>query len=242
MPLKVTGPKGRTLLARVNPARLAHAITALVRRFKRVTVTAAPAVKKTTALPLFGVDFTAGPSTAALKKAGVHFVCRYLSTAGNPKNLTASEARKLHAAGISIALVFETTGNRALGGATAGKADAKTARAQAAARGVPVKVPIYFAVDFDPTPQQLRNVLAYIRGAASVLTPARTGVYGGRTAVKACLDAKACKYAWQTYAWSGGVWDPRAHIHQYLNGQRLSGATVDFNRAVKQNFGQWAPA
>lgn len=193
-------------------------------------------------MTLFGVDYASpSPDAAALRRAGVRFVCRYLSTPGNPKNLTRAEAKKLRAAGIAIVLVFETTARRALGGRVAGIRDARSARAQAVGCAAPAHQPIYFAVDFDPSPAELATVVAYIHGAASVLGRTATGVYGGDAAVKACLDAGACKYAWQTYAWSHGVWDPRAQLRQTLNGQTCAGIEVDHDLAVTADYGQWRP-
>jgi hypothetical protein len=187
---------------------------------------------------LFGIDHSSHPpAPAALKREGVRFVCRYLSTPGNSKNITLVEATDLKLAGIDVVLVFETGGSRALGGRAAGAADAQSARAQAGLVGL-AGTPIYFAVDFDAQHAQLPAVLAYLQGAASVLGHDLTGVYGGLAAVKAALDAGACRYAWQTYAWSGGVWDPRAHLHQYADGQTLCGISVDFDRANAPDFGQ----
>jgi len=73
----------------------------------------------------FGIDFAAKPPTPlALKAHGVSFVCRYLSSLGNPKNITAPEVVTTRAAGIDIVLVFETTAARALSGRAAGEVDA----------------------------------------------------------------------------------------------------------------------
>lgn len=191
-------------------------------------------------MALTGLDYASSDGNPdAIKATGADFVARYLSTPGNPKNLTKTEAVALRKAGLDIVLVFEIEADRALGGYKRGRADAKSARAQADAVGAPKTAAIYLAVDFDMQPSQAARVVSYIKGAASVLTPARTGVYGGRAAVKACLDAKACKYGWQTYAWSGGVWDPRAHLCQYENGVTVAGLSVDLNRAVKADYGQW---
>lgn len=202
-----------------------------------------PAPKPRPVPPLKGCDYVAGPTPAQLKAAGIKFVFRYLSTPGNPKNLTKAEAKALLAAGIEIGLVFETTANRALSGAAAGKADAKSAAAQAAALGVPATTAIYFAVDTGAAGSELKAVVAYIRAAAAVLGAARTGVYGGLGAVKACLDAKVCKFAWQTYAWSGTptVWDMRAQVRQVANGQKIGGHSVDLDEALA-SFGAWKAA
>jgi hypothetical protein len=186
----------------------------------------------------FGIDFaSAPPRPDVLRSQHVDFVCRYVSTVGNPKNITDLEVSRMRAAGIAIVLVFETTADRALAGQAAGVEDARAAAAQAAGVGLG-GAPIYFAVDFDATVGQQDQINAYLRGAASVIGKARVGVYGGYWVVKRALDAKACRYAWQTYAWSGGFWDPRAHIRQYRNGATFAGITCDFDEAYKTDFGQ----
>jgi hypothetical protein len=187
-----------------------------------------------------GVDYSFGtPNPAALKAAGVEFVGRYLSTPGNPKNLTKTECLLLRTGGFKIVTVFETTANRALRGTVAGKADARSARAQLVALGAPVDAPVYFAVDFDATEAEQTSINAYLNAAASVLGRNRVGVYGGYWPVKRALNAGVCKYAWQTFAWSGGHWDPRAHIRQTRNGQRLAGVTVDLDESRQPDYGQW---
>jgi hypothetical protein len=186
----------------------------------------------------FGIDFAAKPPTPlALKAHGVTFVCRYLSSPGNLKNITAPEVLTTRAAGIDIVLVFETAAARALSGRAAGEQDARSARAQARLVGLPA-APIFFAVDFDATPREQVKINAYLAGAAYVLGYAKTGVYGGFYVVKRALDSKVCKYAWQTYAWSGGKWDKRAHIQQYRNAQSLAGISVDFDRSMCADYGQ----
>lgn len=186
----------------------------------------------------FGIDHSsAPPDPRKLRDAGVDFVCRYVSTPGNPKNVTAAEVAGLHANGIAVVLVFETTAERALDGYTAGRADAQAAAAQALAVGLG-GAPIYFAVDFDMQPAQLPGVDRYFLGAQRELGYKRTGVYGGHSVVKAQLDAGNCKYAWQTYAWSNSEWDPRAHLEQYRNGVGFCGIDVDFDRATKRDYGQ----
>jgi len=189
---------------------------------------------------VFGVDYAYGtPDPAKLKKAGVQFVCRYLSTPGNSKNLTRAEAAMLKAAGIKIVVVFEKTATRALSGRNAGADDARSALSQAVLAGMPHGSPIYFAVDFDASPAAQTQINAYLTGAGSVLGKSCVGVYGGYYVCKRALDAGVVNYAWQTYAWSGGQWDSRAHIRQFKNAQHLAGLSVDFDEAMKADFGQW---
>jgi hypothetical protein len=76
---------------------------------------------------------------------------------------------------IDVVLVFETTADRALAGQPAGTSDAQSASRQAAELGMPHGRPIYFAVDFDATPQQQPVIDAYFRGVVSTLGPGSTG-------------------------------------------------------------------
>ena len=190
-------------------------------------------------MAVFGIDYAWGrPGPTAIKGIGAKFVCRYLSH-DTGKNLTAAEARSLSAAGIWIVVVWETTAQRSLAGKAAGAADAREADRQAKACGMPAGRPVYFAVDWDATPGQQATINAYLDGAASVLGRSRVGIYGGYYPVKRALDAGKAHWAWQTYAWSGGHWDGRAHIRQYSNGHQLVGVGVDYNHAMKADYGQW---
>ena len=183
-----------------------------------------------------GLDYSsARPSTAALKAAGVTFVVRYLS-GGSSKDITAAEARALTDAAIDIVLVWETTANRAEAGFDAGVADARAAQHEAITVGMPVRRPIYFAVDEDTTVGP--HITAYFKGIASVLDVARIGVYGGFAVVKGCLDAGLVTFAWQTSSWSHGQREARAHLFQDNNAHAPIPDT-DVDHALKDDFGQW---
>lgn len=187
-----------------------------------------------------GVDYAwSHPAPAALKGAGVHFVLRYLST-DRTKSLTRAEADALAEAGIWCGVVWETTDDRMLAGRTAGAMDAAAAAAQAGACGMPSSRPIFFAADFDVTEEQVYAITAYLAGAASVLGAARVGIYGGLAAVRRALDSGHATWAWQTTAWSGGQWDPRAHIRQGGT-VSIGGVDCDRDQAMKDDFGQWMP-
>jgi hypothetical protein len=188
----------------------------------------------------FGVDLAWGrPSITSLKNAGVTFVCRYLSHDTSGKNLDHAEAQRYSDAGIWVVVVWESTASRALGGHAAGVKDAQDAAAQAKACGIPAGRPIYFAVDFDANAREIVSVNAYLDGAASVLGKARTGVYGSSDVVKTALDSGHCEWAWATYAWSGGKLDGRSHIYQYSNDHTIGGVGLDYDRALKADYGQW---
>src|SRR5690242_4837084 len=186
-----------------------------------------------------GVDYSAGrPGGRALKAAGKQFVMKYLSTTGNPKNLTRAEADDLAAHDVWVGVVFETTAGRAGEGRAAGIHDAQSAMAQAAVCGKPGGRPIYFAVDYDADPVA---VVPYFQGVASVLGVARTGAYGGFRVIKYLLDHKLITFAWQTAAWSANRWDARAHIRQSIGTQTINGVACDRDTAYFPDYGQWKP-
>lgn len=187
----------------------------------------------------FGLDYVAGPDPTTLKQHGVTFVCRYLSEVNKltlTKLLTLAEAKALSQAGISIVSNYEWYANRALEGEASGVVDAQIAKQQHAECGGPTDKPIYFSVDCDCTGEQ---VAAYFKGVASVIGLGRAGAYGSYSVIKYLLDNDLISYAWQTYAWSGGAWDSRADIQQYENGVSFAGHSVDYDRAMKENFGAW---
>lgn len=187
-----------------------------------------------------GVDYAwSHPSPAALATAGTRFACRYLSGDAS-KNLTRAEAAALATVGIWSVVVWESTANRALAGQAAGAADATRALAQATACGMPAGRPIFFAVDFDATPGNQTAINAYLDGAASIIGRSRVGIYGGYYPVKRALDAGKAAWAWQTIAWSGGQWDPRAVIRQGAQ-TTIGGVSVDLNTATTTDYGQWMP-
>ncbi len=189
-----------------------------------------------------GADYSwSRPAVAALRAAGVTFCCRYLSH-DTGKNLSRQEAEALSAAGIDLVCNWETTAGFMLSGRSQGARDATAAYEMARGCGMPDGRPVYFSLDVDPRglgAGQWDAVDGYLDGAAEVLGRRQVGIYGGYAAVKRALDAGTARWAWQAFAWSGGRWDPRAHLRQVVNGQRLGGGTVDYDRATTDDFGQW---
>lgn len=186
-----------------------------------------------------GLDYSwARPGGQAIKDHGFQFVVRYIPFTGNGgKGIEAPEIADLRSHGIAIAVVFESSARRALDGRQAGKDDATTSQAQLARVGLDTNMPVYFAVDFDATPEQQAAIDEYLRGCADVLGAARVGVYAGYWIVKRCKENGTANYLWQTYAWSGGNVHPDINLYQYLNSQNVNGA-VDFDEAKKADFGQ----
>ena len=180
----------------------------------------------------------ARPDPAQIKADGFDGVLRYLAPLNEGgKILTKGEVDALQAQGLAIGLVWESYANRALEGSPAGVEDATEALRQARALGVPDSVPIFFAVDFDATPEQQAAINSYFDGVASVIKPDDIGMYGGFWPMSRAFDAGKIKWGWQTYAWSGGNWDPRAQLRQVENGQW--NGQVDFDEGEQGLAGLW---
>jgi hypothetical protein len=170
-----------------------------------------------------GVDYSfARPSPGGLYAEGYTFAARYFSHDAS-KDVSKAEADALWAAKVDVISNWEATAQGALNGHAQGVADAQAADAQATAAGMPAGRPIYFSIDFDASPAQQAALNAYFDGVASVIGVARTGAYAGYYVVQRLFDAGKIKWAWQTYAWSGGQWEARAQLRQVLNGVTAAG-------------------
>jgi hypothetical protein len=203
----------------------------------------------------------ADPKQAAA--AGIKVVSMYLSHDPS-KNVTAAKVKAYHRAGIGVLLNWESDAGRPLLGGSAGRADATEAARQAKQLISEVGYPpgdvlcIYFSCDRDVTAAQIAGPVAdYFKAAGPIVRKVggwtfkwgvfprrrfRLGVYGEADVVRHLAAHKITDAEWQTYAWSGGRLDPAADFYQYLNGQRLAGASVDFNHIVHADqLGAWWP-
>ena len=190
---------------------------------------------------MIGYDYTARIAPAALKAAGCAVAFRYVmpQTPYWVKALRNAEAQELLAAGIPIVSNFESSANRENGGAQAGHDDAVTLLADWHALGAPSGLIGWFSADWDVQPSEIPAVLAYLNAAASVLGGKRyVGCYGGLRAVSAAIDAGFG--GWQTVAWSGGQWDPRAVARQTGRQLIVGGVQVDENVIINlAALGAW---
>ena len=187
-----------------------------------------------------GLDFAwSRPGVAAILAGGFDFVLRYLSYDTTGKNLTRKEADSYRSHGIDVVSNWEYAADAALRGRGQGALDAAEAQRQHLACGGDPRAPIYFSVDFDATEAQQFTIDQYLTGAANVIGLDRVGVYGGYWIVRRCLNNGSARWGWQTFAWSGGLWDPRAHVRQVDNGVMVNGADCDIDETDVANFGQW---
>lgn len=186
-----------------------------------------------------GVDLSwARPGGATLARAGKKFVWRYLYPDGQGgKGLDASELSDYQNNGLEVPVGYESYARRMLEGRAAGQADSRTAQEAINALHLPSDLPVYFAADFDATPEEQAAINDYLRGAGEEIGVDRVGIYGGFYVVKRAAEAGVAKWFFQTYAWSGGQWYEGNHLEQYKNDQNINGA-VDLVRAKKENYGQ----
>lgn len=159
-------------------------------------------------------------TAAAFKANGYGFVARYLVPECYDKALTKSEADLIQATGLKIVSVFETTADRALCGRDAGLQDGAIAAQCAAAVGQPTGTCIYFAIDFNPTTDQMQTAIDYIRGCNDATPQYSTGVYGSYDVVTAVKAVGAASHEWETYAWSKGQLAD-CQIYQWQNGEQI---------------------
>lgn len=170
-------------------------------------------------------------TAAAFKEDGYTFVGRYAVPEGSWKALTAEEVQVISDAGLYIVSVFETTADRALGGAEAGSHDGQVAVQTVAGLGQAKGSTIYFAVDFDAQGWQFGDVEAYLLAAKEIVVQAgyEMGVYGSYSVVETMAGRGVASYFWQTLAWSHRQVSSKAQLYQYEIDTIEDGIGVDHN-------------
>lgn len=183
-------------------------------------------------VPREGVDYAWGHiAPRALVQAGATFVVRYINS-GNGKDLGRVEAEDLSHAGIDVAVVMETSAN--FMASSSGARAARQAIAAAEAIGMPKGRPVYFAHDQEAVDAK---ALRFLREAIDATGVGQVGAYGGLAFIEAAHRA-GVRYLWQTLAWSSR-WSPHAQLRQTIVDRAIAGVSVDIDRAVAADFGQW---
>lgn len=160
--------------------------------------------------PVVGLDAAwTRPNPGAMWAAGYRFGIFYVSPlraagAPNPKDLTAGELQAFERwpGGMPVALVYESTAGRALGGLAAGTADGQVARSRAEGIGYPGDRVMFAAVDTAVVPAAMPAVLDYLR-AFGAAWGGPLGVYGSADVIDAAAaGGVGASVLWQTEAWS----------------------------------------
>jgi Rv2525c-like, glycoside hydrolase-like domain len=188
----------------------------------------------------YGLDYSWGrPDLDQVVAQGYKFVIRYLSYDNTGKNLTYGEAQDILNHGLGLVSNWEYGAKDVLLGYDRGYSDAlEGARMHSDCGGSPDD-PIYFSVDWDAKESEQATINDYMRGAADAIGKERVGMYAGYYPLCRAFDAGVISWGWQTYAWSGGNWDDRAHLRQVQNGVVVGGADCDINETDAASFGQW---
>lgn len=204
-----------------------------------------------------GYDYAwSRPSFAALAALGTVAVGRYVSDDTGNKNITLAEAQAAAAHGIRIWTNFEYAAGGFLLGHGQGVHDANLGNRIHLGAGGPATAPIYFSGDKDvrdyapdlPNDDDPAHARAKLGPAAGYWDAVvgeigldRSGAYGGYWLIKRLFAANLIKWGWQTYAWSGGLWHPRAQIRQVANGVGdVPGADMDRDE-IWAECGAWFP-
>ncbi len=133
-----------------------------------------------------------------LYENGYRYIGRYLTNApsGYNKAITKEEAEIIFSAGLNFFPIYQTTG-RSYSYFTAARGTDDASKAVKAAKklGLPGDTVIYFAVDYDVTPSQMKgNILSYFKKIKETMkkTPYKVGIYGSKGV---CLTVSEKGYA-----------------------------------------------
>ncbi len=189
---------------------------------------------------MIGFDYTARIDPAALIAAKCSAVFRYTTRQDWPKSIARPEVLELGSIKMPLVCNFESTADRMRGAGPAGHADAVEQSGNLAVLGIPPQaVRSWFSADWDVQATEVILCLDYLEAAAEVLGGKQfVGCYGGWRLVQAAADAGFA--IWQTSAWSGGRWDPRAVARQTGQQQYVGGVQVDVNQIIDlAGLGAW---
>lgn len=221
-------------------------------------VTAAPQARAQQLGPILGtvIDFSAAvPSANSIKAAGHLGAVRYVSQPrpdaqwmkGKPVRLAETTANA--AVGLATASVYQFgRANTAdwLQGAAGVTIHAPQAIALHKAAGGPTGVPIYVAIDDNPTRAQYTGLIRpYLAAFKSALEAAnlKLGIYGNYNVIDWAIQDGLGEYFWMHDWGSGGKIHPRTTIHQLPQAYQrtIDGVTVDINNVYAKDWGQWVP-
>lgn len=142
------------------------------------------------------------------------------------KGINRAEFDNLTAHGIPPWYSYETDPTDPISGFETGVRHANDAARWRSLYSLPKKITYYNWDRHYDSARDKPALLDGLRGAISIDGPEWVGLYGSFYAIRDAFDAGLLASGWQTYGWSGGLWDPRAKYRQWSNGQW--GGTVDF--------------
>ena len=223
------------------------------------------------------LDFDVTPHLGRLKSAGVTTIGRYYDRAYGSgigescyhhplKTLTKAELNAIESAGLSVFVVFQHCGAQCVNfdlqnkeTADKGRKDAEAAVRLAHELGQPAGTPIYFAIDFDPTPGRDNplpaariwpSIEAYFDQVNEVLAkrPWQVGVYGAGITCQRLKASGKAKYFWlstslghlgQSEFFNGGQWHLFQNVVEIKRSYARNTFDTDVANPAAPYFGQW---
>lgn len=150
----------------------------------------------------FDADVITTKAHPELAAAGFDTIFRYIAIATHDRDkvIREPEARSMAAHGLKLALIYESTAERALSGAAGGKADGAFSASYAPSVGLPpgIGAAIYPTADFDLRPSQLLTAVAYLRAFAAACPGYDLGFYANGLANDEAYSQGIIKYRWIT--------------------------------------------
>jgi len=202
------------------------------------------------------LDYASGPPSAAAVRAAGHMgAVRYCSNrrpgaewmTGKP--LLRREVDDFRAHGLNMVSCYqygraETADWKE--GAAGGEKHAPIGIRLHREAGGPRGVPMYVAIDDNPSRWQFDNQIApYLERWAAHLRGAglKLGVYANAPTIDWCRGRGLGEYFWQHDWGSNGRLNPHATIHQLPVRQQVTvgGVVSDLNRVYALDYGQWWP-
>ena len=201
------------------------------------------------------LDYASGPpSAAAIRAAGHMGAVRYCSNrrAGaewmSGKPLLRREVDDFRAHGLSMVSCYQYGKDDSAdwkGGAGGADTHAPVGIRIHREAGGPGGVPMYVAIDDNPSRAQFDNLIApylerwrhHLGGAGMKL-----GVYANAPTIDWCRGRNLGEYFWQHDWGSNGRLNPHATIHQKAGKQwAVGGVQSDINDVYALDYGQWWP-
>jgi peptidoglycan hydrolase-like protein with peptidoglycan-binding domain len=187
------------------------------------------------------VDCTSFAS--CISSAGMKFVVRYYSRSTTGKTLTPEEAAALSAVGLKLVVVYQDKQDT-IGSFSADEGTRSAGKALELAGGIgqPEGSAIYFAVDFDPSPTDVRGpILEYFQAVHQAFNVATTqyamGVYGSGLTCRMIRDASLAQFAWlsnSTGFRESKSFRPRAHLLQVFPSRDICDGRLNIDDDVAQ--------
>jgi peptidoglycan hydrolase-like protein with peptidoglycan-binding domain len=205
--------------------------------------------QKSTGASVAGMDSRTNclPFSDRIFGEGMKFVARYYSDFSS-KTLTPAEAQQLSSRGVGLIAVFEDSNNSVdLFSTDIGKSHAAKALQLAAAIGQPAGTAIYFAVDFDPTLENVQGPISdyfnALQGALAAATAQYVlGVYGSGLTCRVLRDSGLATFTWlscSTGFREYSTFRPQADIVQLAPERNLFDGqlSIDDDIAQSEEFG-----